>query len=462
MLNLFFDDYRVFSRDNVVREIGKPELIEESVAYCAEGTSLNPGNMNVLYDRESGVYTRYREILKTCGENACIADTSTDLIHWTPRNTAREAGVCGFAPEPKFENQVIPSYFNGETVAIVLDERDVPQRRYKALVTKNDMYGGLECPVLTSPDGIHWEEDKGVYWHSRGAEPMGSVIRSESEECYIIAARPFVGDRRVSIIKTKDFKTFTEPSLALWGDAMDPPHSEIYGLRAFEYHGWYIGFLHIYTTVNENGWKFRGGKLAPQLAYSTNGVHWQRFLREPIINHKDNFSQGMIFAADAVVGPDEDIYIIGSVSKNDHGYFDQTDGATVTYKLRRDGFACFTAEEGRVGRIFTRTLIHYEGGIEFNIKSERATVAVYDHEFKPIEGYGHEDCIPFSGDDKCYRPQYKGGRSINDLSERVICLEIKLEGGSLYSYRGNFANCNQMESLQYRMFKRLPGGKGQN
>ncbi len=461
MTNLFFDDYRVLYLENVTRVQGKPELIEESIIRAKDGENLTPGIPSIVYDPETATYSMYRNVFKN-GDSYTVCDTSSDLIHWEPRNTAREARVQGYAPSLGYENQAICRYFNGETAFILRDDHDGdPARRYKALVTKNDYYGGLDDLLLTSPDGIHWEEEKGIYWHARGTEPVTSAFWSDAEDCWIIIARPFVGERRVCVIKTRDFKTFTKPELAIWGDALDKPLTEIYGLRAIAYKGWYVGVLHLYETLNEKHWKFKGGTMDTQIAYSTSGVHWQRFLREPFIERTKGICEGMVFAS-PTVGPDGDIYFACSTANREHGYFGEQDGVIATYKLREDGFASLKADEGKTATVFTRGIIHKSGEIDFNIKAKKATFEICDHDYNPIEGFTHADCIPFSGDDKHYCPKFKDGKTTADLAGRALHIEIKFEDGELYAYSGDFVNASQMEIQQFQIFGRIPSAKGQN
>ena len=465
MTNLFFDDYRILSRENVIREQGCPTLIPDSVMRSSENESFAYADPSVTFDSGTGIYTMYMHPYRQYNGgfvSFSVAYTSRDLIHWEPRNTAREGHVQGYDYELVYENQYFNRFFNGETITVIRDDMDTASRRYKAIANKNDYYGGVDCLLLTSPDGVHWEEQKGVYCHSRGTEGIGSAFWSDVENCWILALRPFVGERRVSILKTTDFKEFTKPSLAIWADALDDPLSETYGLKAFSYKGWYIGLLHIYHALNQNTWKYVGGTMDFQLAYSTNGVHWQRYLRKALIDNTPGLSNGMVFGSSPVIGQDGDIYIITACSEHEHGNHEMGIGAIATYKLREDGFACLTAEAGKVGRVFTRTILHRSGDIDFNIKARKATWAFFNHEAKPIDGFTHEDCIPFSGDEKHYVPQFKNGKSIRDLVGSVFSIEVKFEDGSLNSYSGDYINMSQMEVKQYLIFGRVPDVKGQN
>ena len=74
----------------------------------------------------------------------------------------------------------------------------------------------------------------------------------------------------------------------------------------------------------------------------------------------------------------------------------------------------------------------------------------------PVEGYSHEDCIPFSGDSTDWVPQFKNGRTLQDLAGRTLVLELKLNDGCVYSICGDFVPCMNLEGARYRMRGIIP------
>ena len=56
---------------------------------------------------------------------------------------------------------------------------------------------------------------------------------------------------------------------------------------------------------------------------------------------------------------------------------------------------------------------------------------------KPLEGFGHGDCVPFSGDSTDWTPVFAGGRNIDELKGRTLVFELRVRGGSVYSISGN-------------------------
>ena len=98
-----------------------------------------------------------------------------------------------------------------------------------------------------------------------------------------------------------------------------------------------------------------------------------------------------------------------------------------------------------------------------NLRAKRATLAVYTTESRdeglnilgtasPIEGYGHEDNIAFSGDCTDWVPRYKSGKCVGDLAGKTLVFEIKFEDGELFSFGGDYTDLFNVEAAVYRKF----------
>ena len=90
-----------------------------------------------------------------------------------------------------------------------------------------------------------------------------------------------------------------------------------------------------------------------------------------------------------------------------------------------------------------------------------ATCAIYPHVAlgqpepqEPIAGFGHADCVPFSGDSTAWRPQWKGG-SLATLRERLVLVELKFKNGTVYSFTVDGIPQMEIEAERHRHF-----GKG--
>jgi len=264
----------------------------------------------------------------------------------------------------------------------------------------------------------------------------------------VLSSRPDFCDRRIALFETTDFRQYTPMELALHTDSMDRPLTQIYGMPIFEYDGWFIGLPWMFdcspTETKSLPHKYRGGKQYPQLAYSLNGWHWQRSLREPFIPNGEpgEPDAGCLQPSCMVRLPDGSLRFYASTSRHEHGICPPDDGYIVGYALRRDGFA-FLESDGGVGIVGTRPLWWEGGEGELNVQAPAGWVRVQATEPNgtPIAGYSFADSEVFRGDDRGWVPRWKEGRTLAALSDRMIRLEIELENARLYAIRGRYIEC---------------------
>lgn len=459
---LFFDDQWLVGRDNLERKYGQPKLIRDSV-YKDPNVNTPVCFNKVFFDEKTGKYILfYNGFKKGTRETGLFTAESDDGIHWTPRNVAEQAGVV---------NPIAPNHcVNGvdESVSMIYDKKN---ERYVLLANKTNYGTTYDCQniIYTSKDGIKFE-NTGITWHKTlmGCEPLGGVFYNPLHDNYVINCRPIWGDRRVCIVETDNFEEFTEPELILQVDSLDPPCCDIQGMSAFYYDGYFIGILYPYFPPMEPKDKSVFGKVNSQLAYSLNGRSFQRSLRTPFIGNGEpgDPTYGMVWPDNVRVADNDKIYITATACTLEHGFWEKYGtGSIVTYELRKDGFICLEPSGG-VGRLCTRC-VYYDGG-DFTINVEApegfATCAFYDDNVtdffrKPIDGFSHEDCVPFTGDSTSWTPQFKE-HSVEELKDKVFMIEIKLTNGRLYAIRGNFRKMMATEVFQYNYSGKLPDRQG--
>ena len=284
--------------------------------------------------------------------------------------------------------------------------------------------------------------------------------------------------RCVGYKETKDWGDFTEYQLCLNVDSSDERLAEIYGMYAFEYDGMYIGIPHIYRHLNsEISTKFNNGIIDTQLAYSYDGRYWQRSLREPFISGVDakpenlNIDYNLMWVSNMKIHDDGNVYFYASASELEHGpaFSKPGTGKILICKMRRDGFISLsTQDKEKTSSVATREKVWHGGEVHLNMKANNATVAVYvsdESEFvegnvlgiaNPVDGYGHEDCILFSGDSIDWVQQYKSGKKIEELSGKTIVFEVKFEDGEVFSLSGNYTDVYNIQAARYRKFGVLP------
>lgn len=431
---LFLDDMRLLVREGLTREVGKPEIIPDSV-FSVPGAHPCGALERVWKENDHSYHMFYQAFLPD-GRHALLASHSTDGIHFTPRNTAREAGI----ENPVYENQLLERT-DCELFSFI-DTGKSPGRLKLLLAGYDDDRWGTTDYIYESDDGIHWEKTP-YLWHNVGTEPCGSVLYSEELGEYCILCRPMWGARRVALSRTRDFKTFTTPELMLEADALDQPLQETYGLYGFRYKDQYVGIMTMYTVRPGDTWKYFDGYIDGQLSYSLNGAHWMRSLRQPFIRREAPYT-GMIFTSDLQIDKDGSVLLYASGSDKIHGAFREDGGAVFVYRLREDGFMPLHADWE--GRLRTRETL-LQGAFDVNLKAKKATCALFWQDGKPVEGFGHEDCEPFSGDCTHWTPKF--GQDISQLHGKIVCIEIKIEQGDVYAINGDFVKMLNTEAWRY-------------
>ena len=140
----------------------------------------------------------------------------------------------------------------------------------------------------------------------------------------MLTLRPALNDRRIAVRETRDWRTFGPLELALQEDTLDTPCAELYGMPVIPYEHLFVGLLWVYHTdpaVNAEH-KYLLGRIDCQLAYSHNGWHFQRTVREPFLANgpPGEHGSGCVYPYSVVPdGPDGDtLRIYSSAAKGEH------------------------------------------------------------------------------------------------------------------------------------------------
>lgn len=465
---LFFDDQKLFQRSGLVRCYGTPELLPDAVYH--DGISSTDLRTAFVFRTDDGLYRMIYQGKYADGQEHCLLARSIDGIHFTPEDVTDRVAL----ENRTAAHELFPVAGGCEIAEVFEDTHNDASERYKMLLCCADSAQHKVHGILyVSPDLLHWNKVEGVEWNG-GAEPITGVFYNTKRDCFTIMVRPDWGVRRVGYVDTKDFRTFTPYELCLQVDSLDEPLAELYGMPSLAYGDRYIGFPLIYRGFDSaNHSKYHGGTIDAELAYSWDGHHWQRSLRTPFITGLDQQTEAVFGAPNPLTWPSSfvlqengDLLIYASVSAKDHGpAFSQPGGGRIAvWRLRKDGWIALTTENPEtIGVLSTRENIWTAGEAHVNLTAAHATLAVYEstgNDFlahaAPVEGYSHEDCIPFSGDSTDWVPQFKNGRTLQDLAGRTLVLELKLNDGCVYSICGDFVPCMNLEGARYRMRGIIP------
>ncbi len=328
-------------------------------------------------------------------------------------------------------------------------EKD-PARRYKIAYT--DLSGNAvasegTCKIAVSPDGIHWTIDRQAVWRDQHTDTYFSILYNPWTKKYQFTGRPILGDRRVALYETTDWKTFTKPQIIIHPDPSDPPCVEFYGMPHFFYEGYFVGFL----------WRQHGafgddtipsrmkGRVDSELVYSINGTHWNRTNRRPFLPDGGIGKYGFGNEYPCAMIQDEEgwlrVYTTSSVGEhNDCEKFPAEEKMVflTISRFRRDGF-CAMESASDIGHLTLRPLISHGGKILINammgrfgkIRAELRMVP----DGKAIPGFELENSIPLEGDGHFMALHWKNRDTIDQFTGEPFRLFLELDQARLFAVR---------------------------
>jgi hypothetical protein len=444
---LFFDDWYLHRRDNLERHVGRPRLVPEGTL---EDPYVDPawGYPTVVQVPAGGRWRCLYQGQAGDGRFVPVVAESSDGVHWEIPDLSDRVPL----PDRVCPHQLLGLERFGEWSGPYVDSQAAGTEAWlKGLVVRRARGGyGLEAGLVQSPDGLHWRsvDDAGAApWHPLGADPIAAAFWNPYRESHVLTLRPALNDRRIGVCETRDWRTFSAIELALQADALDTPCAEVYGMPVVPYEHLFVGLLWLYHTdpaVTADN-KYFLGKIDCQLAYSHNGWHFQRALREPFLAtaEPERHGSGCIYPY-SIVPVGEELRIYSSAARGEHGQIRlnpaSRQGAILLHTLRRDGFV-YLEPPGGAGSLVTRLLLWEGGEPELNVRVPHgeARVRVLDAKGQPLDGYGYDDCIPFRGDSTAWAPEWRDGRRLAALRDRILRLEVRLTNGRLYAIRGRCA-----------------------
>ncbi|MEI6971360.1 MAG: hypothetical protein WCL44_07545 [bacterium] len=379
------------------------------------------------------------------------AYASTDGLDWRPLSQSPTVDKNATAKASHI-------VFRGEFAAHgapFLDERESdPARRYKmpySDLSKNPVdssYG--TCRVAVSPDGIHWTIDKGAVWRRQHTDTLFTVLFNPYTGKYQWTGRPILGDRRVALDQTADWKHFDKPQVIVHPDPMDSPGVEFYGMPQFFYEGYFIGFLwRMWGSPNDLAGSTRFmGRVDAELAYSINGLAWNRTNRQSFLPDrgwgKDSFGSeypsAMVQDGDGWLR----IYTTSCVGEhNDWNKFakDEVIAHVTVSRWRRDGF-CALESHSDTGSVLLRGLLPRGGRILLNATTGRfgrIRAELRDLQNKPLPGYELDKSVAVTGDGHFMPLRWQDGGAVRDtldpLNGQPFKIYLELEQARLYALR---------------------------
>ena len=306
--------------------------------------------------------------------------------------------------------------------------------------------------MLVSRDGLRWSERRDLNWSLADWHPEPPIFGFYNRRLqkHAMTVRPGWGDRRQCLQTTSDFRNWSGPELLLQPDALDRELVELYGMPVFPYGPGYVGLLWIFHCESPEptrGFNRFVGPLDCQLAFSSDGVRFNRSFRQPFIktNAAGEHGGGAIEPS-CLVETDDELRIYSSGSKLLHGQGRlaerlgvQQPNSILLHTLRKDGFMYLEAES-EWGSFTTKPLTLADGQLTMNASANDGEVRyqLSDLESRPIEGFTFDDCRPLKSSDSTRVPLRWNDGDARSLARKIVRLQVSMRRSRLYAFHGRF------------------------
>ena len=447
----FFDDWRLRLRQGLDREQGQPARVGEIPLGSNPELKVLRGLVGVDYDERRECWFSIIDCHPADGSPRFHLRMETDdVYHW-------EA--------PRWREGSDPIW--RRTDHLVVDQHDEPIACFNILPLSGtphedrgsfmNMYRYIAADSTRTPgatafsqDGFRWDVDVDTQWIDYLSDTGNPAIYDPVIDQYRIYCRPHFVDRRVAMVLSPDLQSFSEPTVVLQPDVLDPPNREFYGLGPIKLDGMYVGMYSVYdteVTEIEAPGKMQGVNQT-HIAYSYNLQNWYRLHREPFMPRTEAGSPfgGSVYPSAPMRTPDDRLLFHCMGQGVEHGA--HTEGLkaanswrTYQYEMRLDGWV-YLRTRARYGRIQTKALQPAGGPLTINVRtapSGEARVAVLDREtLQPVPGYSMEECVPTQGDVVAGVVRWQERENLDELKDRPVILEVQVREGELYSLRFNY------------------------
>ena len=310
---LFFDDWMLHTREGLDRRQGQPQWVKQIV------TESHPDlrwirAVHMHHERERNRYVMVLDCGAKTGKRFWTRVETENPYDWPEQRWAPGGGPIWTRAENAYRDQ------HGDTLDLFelfclegtpLADRGLVMTLVDYRCTHRggpDHSAKPSACVAFSPDGLHFEVQKDTFWMPHHSDADNTPFYNPWTGEYLITCRSEQTDRRICVVTTRDFKTFSPAAVVLQPDPQDPVGREFYGLQPVLYDDVFVGMLNVFDAepTEKIRWKCQGTH-EMQLAYSYNGHNWYRAFREAFIGRTapGTPTGGLIWAFPPVRTPDD-------------------------------------------------------------------------------------------------------------------------------------------------------------
>lgn len=305
--------------------------------------------------------------------------------------------------------------------------------------------------TLVSRDGINWEPRYDLVWSLPDWHPEPPIFGfyNRFTKQHTMTVRPGWGDRRLCWQSSANFQDWSGPRLLMQPDILDEELIELYGMPVFPYGDGYAGLpwvFHCESSEPTRGFNRSIGSLDCQLAFSHDGMRFDRGRREPFVSVGDpDEAIGGAIEPSCLVETDDEIRIYSSASTVHHGMGGDAKrrgikAASITlHTLRKDGLT-FLESSGGQGHFISKPLVMLSPELTINASAPNGEVCfqLTDMESRPVEGFTFDDSVPLASDDSVNFQLRWNDQDLEQVRGKIVRVEAKMRHARLYVIRGHF------------------------
>lgn len=445
---------------------GAPTYDPSATYEDASGGNAGASKPSIFFDREAGLW----RMIYNLGWSPIrlMAAVSEDGIHWEKDPHPEISPDRAFGPRVA-EHHVFslpdataggiyydPISADGKPYKIFAHQRGKtvleralsdPTHRWHAIAKAEGQKRYFhDALMLESADGLQWQVRYDRNWSRPDwyPEPPYFGFFDHHRQQHVMTVRPGWGDRRIASQRTVDFQTWSDPEMLLHMDAIDTDPIGLYAMPVCTVGHMFIGLPWIFHNASSrpvNSFNQFFGSMDAQLAYSYDGTHFVRGLREPFLKLNPYPEHGCTqLRPYSMVEHDGEIRIYSGAARAPHGRERALQSPTSStkaitlHRMRKDGWMCLKSK-GDWARIQTKPLGIWSDAIHLNASAPFGEVRyqVTDEKSQPIEGFTFADCLPLRTDDQLkFQMRWKQA-SVNDLAGKVVRIEIEFQNAQVYS-----------------------------
>ena len=475
---LFIDDRFIAEGSNVAWTLEKPDVQDESLlaplksweqgrAGAWASILRHDGRIHFWYDAyqwdaESGHVARdthaYCYAVSDDGVHFDKPDLGLIDIDGSTRNNACMRSVEG---GPVF---IDPTASRGERFRFIGRWAPVRGCAWKPIAGIDEHHTWM----FTSPDGVHWnrgreplltrwlggtqsavwDEDLGRWAlflraHLPGAHAVTRRAVARMEVAAGALDRPLHLPASADSGKPRPSHLSDELPFVLDVDEDDAPGAQVYVGNVTKYEraqNVYLAFIPVW--FDRRVAPDASDKVEVQLAFSRDGIHWQRPWREPLISPGvlGPASAGQIFPVQNPIVVSDEIWLYFNAMAEDHLSETQVKGNSLMARAiwRLDRFVSVGSEARGSGEIVTpplrcgggRLLVNANAGAEGHLR-----VAIEYPDGIELPGHALGECLPFRGDSTSAIVRWRGADGdVPAPVDHPVRLRFELNDCRLYAF----------------------------